>query len=189
MWLPLVASLSSGLGASGVVGCGPSLLRVERANAYFERCFAADRDPARSDAERRACWMAWHEHHEIGQPPDRIDYVHERLMVLDPTNASALALTMTDPEAVEVELEGAEVGERDAVASEPATGAATGAATGDAAAPRERRRAIAPRTDTSSCALGCEPGFAACVERCERRAGACREACRSSYRVCARGCY
>ncbi len=90
------ASIFALASSAWLSGCGPSLQRVEQANVYFERCHAADRDPARSDGDRRACWQAWHEHYEVGQPHDRVDYVQERLVMLDPTSGDAIALATPD---------------------------------------------------------------------------------------------
>lgn len=59
---------------------------------YFERCFAADFDPSVPVEERRACWQAWLAHYQNWQPPDRVDYVRERLLQLDPERAAVIAL-------------------------------------------------------------------------------------------------
>ncbi len=79
-------------------GCGPSLRRVHQGNVYFERCYAADLDALVPPTERRTCWQAWHAHYQTGASPERIDYVTERLAMLDPAQAEAIALaTGTDP--------------------------------------------------------------------------------------------
>jgi hypothetical protein len=74
------------------MGCGPSLRRMHRSEVYFERCYAADFDPAVAIAQRRACWLAWMEHWQADQPPDRVDYVRERVLRLDPERAAIVAL-------------------------------------------------------------------------------------------------
>lgn len=74
------------------IGCGPSLRRMHRSDVYFERCYAADLDRRVPVEERRACWQAWMTHWQTDQPPERIDYVRERLLRLDPERAALLAL-------------------------------------------------------------------------------------------------
>lgn len=196
-------------------GCGPSLQRVEQANVYFERCHAADRDPARSDGDRRACWQAWHEHYELGQPDDRVDYVRERLMMLDPTSGDAIALATPDDteggERIEpsvevqgVELEGSVVvasadtsdpredaGNETIVASAqiaPAEGPELSDTLADRP-PRVRRRPTVPRSRTSACGAACEPSFVSCASACEVSDRGCADACRHIFRQCARGCF
>ncbi len=88
-----LALLSLGLLA---VACGPSLRRVQRASAYFEECYAADIDPHVTDADRRGCWQAWRRYYEVGASPERLDYVRERLAMLDPDRAAAIALSTGD---------------------------------------------------------------------------------------------
>lgn len=83
-----------------VIGCGPSLRRMHRSEVYFERCYAADFDPNVPIAERRACWQDWMVHWQADQPPDRVDYVRERMLRLDPERAAivALATGSTEPD-------------------------------------------------------------------------------------------
>ncbi len=89
--------------------CGPSLRRVHRASAYFEECYAADLDRAVPDAERRACWQAWRRAYRVGATPERLDYVHERLAMLDPDRAAAIALSTGDDGSVDTIDVGGEV--------------------------------------------------------------------------------
>lgn len=84
--------------------CGPSLRRVHRSEVYFERCYAADFDARVPIEERRACWQAWMAHWQVGQPPDRIDYVRERLLRLDPERAAIVALATGGADADPVPL-------------------------------------------------------------------------------------
>ncbi len=164
-------------------------MRVAQADAYFERCYAADRDPARTDDERRACWGAWHADYEVGQPPDRIDYVHERLVMLDPASRDAITLSTTDDtgEADPPSAPGPSApspvdasGASDAAPREPGT---------DPRGPAPRRRPLPPRTSTAACAAGCEPDFVTCARACRVGDRGCTDACRHTYRQCARGCY
>lgn len=99
-------------------GCGPSLRRVHQGNVYFERCYAADLDVAVPAQERRACWQAWHAHYQLGASPERIDHATERLAMLDPEQAEAIALA-TGSDSVESETEpgGTSLGE--IVSAEP----------------------------------------------------------------------
>ncbi len=84
-----------------IAACGPSLRRSHRASAYFEQCYAADLDPAVSDGDRRSCWQAWSRGYRVGASPERLDYVHERLAMLDPDRAAAIALATGDDGSVE----------------------------------------------------------------------------------------
>lgn len=162
---------------------------------YFERCHAADRDPARSDDERRACWQAWRDHYEVGQPDDRIDYVRERLVMLDPTNGDAIALASPEVESgVAVE----EVATLDASAPTDSAVAiadpppAEGPELSDSVAdrpPRARRRPTAPRNRTSACGASCEPAFVDCASECRVADRGCTDACRHIFRQCSRGCF
>lgn len=167
---------------SSAIGCGPSLRRIEQANEYFERCYAADRDEHRTDDERRACWLSWNQHYRVGQPADRLDYARERLVMLDPVHSSAIALATTDTE---------EDLEATPLASEPPPPEGPGVL--DVVHPptsvRERRRPIAPRTRTSACAAGCEPEYVACARACALSDRGCVDACRHRFRQCARGCF
>jgi hypothetical protein len=162
-------------------GCGPSLRRVQQADEYFERCYAADRDERRTDDERRACWVAWNEHYRVGQAEDRIDYVRERLVMLDPRQASAIELT-TGQEELDPGIEPAPE------ASPPEGAEVTDTLHGDGPV-RARRRPVAPRTRTSACAASCEPDFVACGNACEIADRGCTDACRHRFRQCARGCF
>jgi hypothetical protein len=95
---PVVLALACALALAATAGCGPSLRRVHQGNVYFERCYAADLDLAVPATERRACWQAWHEHYQVGASPERIDHATERLAMLDPAQADAIALaTGSDP--------------------------------------------------------------------------------------------
>jgi hypothetical protein len=87
--LAVPVALVAGIAAAG---CGPSLRRIHRAEVYFERCYAADLDAAVPIAERRACWQRWIAYYQVGQAPDRIDYVRERLLRLDPDRTAIIAL-------------------------------------------------------------------------------------------------
>lgn len=86
------------------IGCGPSIRRVHRGSVYFERCYAADLDPTVPAEERRACWQQWISHYPVGQAPDRIDYVRERILRLDPEASEILAMATGVEETTEAEL-------------------------------------------------------------------------------------
>lgn len=175
---PIVLAVTAQLLVAG--GCGPSLRRVQQADEYFERCYAADRDEHRTDDERRACWIAWNEHYRVGQAEDRIDYVRERLVMLDPRQASAIELA-TGPQELEVEAPAAE--------QAPPEGPELSEAARTEASVRARRRPVAPRARTSACGASCEPDFVACATACEIADRGCTDACRHRFRQCARGCF
>lgn len=90
---PLVLAAATAL---ALVACGPSLRLSHRGNAYFEQCYAGDLDPLVPDAERRACWQAWYADYQLGASDERIDYVRERLAMLDPERRAAIALATGD---------------------------------------------------------------------------------------------
>lgn len=156
---------------------------MEQANEYFERCYAADRDVRRGDDERRACWLSWRDHYAVGQPDDRVDYVRERLVMLDPRNGDAMALSMVDEET------GAEGGEVLATEPTPPEGPELSDSLRTDEPARVRRRPVAPRTRTSACGAECEPSFVTCARACEIADRGCTDACRHVFRQCARGCF
>lgn len=189
-----LALVGATLLALAAMGCGPSLRRVEQANVYFERCHAADRDPVRTNAERRSCWQAWRDHYAVGQPDDRVDYVRERLFMLDPSSGDAIALATTDelmPDpslandgTVEAQLATTPAVDTDA----PPEGPELSDTIADRP-PRARRRPVPPRTRTSACGTGCEPAYVTCAGACAVADRGCADACRHTFRVCARGCF
>ena len=192
-----------GLAVSGLAGCGPSLRRVEQANVYFERCHAADRDSRRTDMERRACWQAWRDHYEVGQPDDRTDYVRERLVMLDPASGDVLSMaapeSSAEPEGTEiaspalVEISSTIEGDTAAgVFAEPDGAPPEGPELSDTVSdrpPRARRRPTIPRTRTSACGNACEPSFVECASDCRVADRGCADACRHIFRQCSRGCF
>lgn len=197
------------------IGCGPSLRRVHRSDVYFERCYAADLDPRVPAAESRACWQAWMTHWQADQPPERVDYVRERLLRLDPERAAILALATggadTDPAPLAGTASGAPAAEGETVevaaAVEPAPtpvieSGADGAATPidePEPAPREiaparerraRRTPLMPHVESVHCGEACRPVWVACTDRCaDHDRTACLRACRLELRTCARACY
>ena len=194
------------LAALFATSCAPSVRLVHRSNVYFERCYAADLDRLVPNAERRACWSAWQEHYPAGQSRERLDYVRERLLRLDPERAAIVALaTGEDPElAPELGMSSdPQLVTEDAAEPDPASettdvasteapaedGAADEESREEARARRAGRRPIVPRTATPHCAAACEPRYQTCATRCGADGRACLTACRVSYRQCARACY
>ena len=185
------AALFGSLAASlvvGLLGCGPSLRLVAASNDYFEYCYAADRDDRRTDEERRACWTAWQAYYQTGQAPDRLDYVRERLVMLDPARASAIELaTGESPETTAVEPAIVVVG-TDTTQPE---GGELMSVIGERPAPtaRERRSPVIPRSRSSACADVCSPDFRACALACRLSDRGCMDACRHRFRQCSHGCF
>lgn len=205
--------------AAVAIGCGPSIRRVHRARVYFERCYAADLEEGVPDEERRACWQQWVKHYQVGQPPDRIDYVRERILQLDPESAEILAMAAGVEEEPEpaiaivtpIETEAAAAEEPIAQpldsASEPPTIAV--AASGEpvevtpigpapevpsTVPPARTRRAARtppiPRSDSPRCGEACRPVWESCLATCDGRdVPACHRSCRLQHRTCARACY
>jgi hypothetical protein len=207
----LVAALSF---ATCVLACGPSYRQVHRASAYFEGCYAADLDPRVPDSDRRACWQAWKRNYRIGASPERLDYVRERLAMLDPDRAAAIALATGDDgsiETIDTEDTVETVGPDTAVAVDPAATATTEApppaptpseaappdatAADDATADRHaraherhlHRSIVAPRTVTASCP--CDETWRACSAACLADDPGCVGACRREHTLCSRSCY
>lgn len=107
---------------------------MHRASAYFEECYAADLDAHVTDADRRGCWQAWKRYYQTGASPERLDYVRERLAMLDPDRAEAIALSTGDDGSIE---------QLDEAALADASGDATGETPTDETATGET-----PETDT-----------------------------------------
>jgi hypothetical protein len=208
--------LLAAVAAATLLACGPSLRRSHRASAYFEECYAADLDNAVSDTERRACWQAWSRGYLTGASPERLDYVHERLAMLDPDRAAAIALATGDDGSIETIEEASVVTDEEALAAAPVVDPVTEPApsTDAAAAPvpseaapmdhrdetqiaeerhqraHERhlhRSILAPRTLTPRCP--CESEWQACSAACLADDAGCIGACRREHTLCSRSCY
>lgn len=193
------------LGLAVFAGCGPSIRLVAASNEYFEYCYAADRDAARSDIERRACWTAWQEHYEIGQPPERIDYAHERLVMLDPERRNAIEMATGESGESEAVIEAelaAEPIAADPTVVEPAIvvaetevvvpeGAEVSSVFGDRGpvTARARRSPVIPTSRSSACADVCAPDFRACALLCNLSDRGCVDACRHRFRQCSHSCF
>ena len=84
---------------------GAGLRPSAAASAGYERCQAADYDPALSASERGACWEQWLERHadfaDHGQP----QYARDRLAALEAGEAARLLPAATVRERPEVEHE------------------------------------------------------------------------------------
>lgn len=196
-------------------GCGPSLRRIHLADAYFERCYAGDRDDRATDPERRACWRAWLGSWRDGQALERIDYAEERLLTLDPERAAILALALTGEEGGDSEVLGLEDGsapgggaEPDAIiveetASAPAEGAGGVSTTAgvperpsatdpegaaEDAADAERAAARAEALHRRHRPLPPRTSSPVCAAACEPRWVACTDGCVEGDRACVTAC-
>lgn len=193
------------------LGCGPSLRRLQRGDVYFERCYSADRDPLVPAGERRACWQAWLDHYQQDQPPERLFYVRERLLMLRPGNAAVIAMATGDIPAVddgESAGEGseAETGpeitvdiEAGGLATERSLGREPEAASDRAPADLEAAPRSAASGEPIPLAITTEPDLSAvesAPERRQRRALVmpasstthCAEACRPRWDACVGRC-
>jgi hypothetical protein len=192
-----------------LAACGPSLRRTHRASAYFEQCYAADIDPHVPDAERRACWMAWKRDYQIGASPERLDYVRERLAMLDPDRAAAIALATGDdaaPEMLDVTETVADVAAMPEAPASQTREAPEPPQPSEAAPPdgtaseriRDERHAraherhlhrgiVEPSTLTPRCP--CQAEWAACTAACVADEHGCVGACRREHVLCSRSCY
>ncbi|MGB5809010.1 MAG: hypothetical protein WBG86_00695 [Polyangiales bacterium] len=78
------------------IACGPNLAQLHASDASYERCYAADFDPAQSSEARVRCWRDWLAHDAVNQPPERVDFAEERLHQLE-AGASTRALPDNEP--------------------------------------------------------------------------------------------
>lgn len=186
---------------------------MHRSEVYFERCYAADRDPRVPIEQRRACWQAWIEHYRHAQPAERVDYAREQLLRLDPQRAEVVELAVGEPFEAPVDAtmpttaapeasgheEPPQPDSPDAVNRPPQDGLVevvgpppAPAAPRDAALQRRQRRApVMPPGEAPHCAEACRPRWEACTARCgggSERAG-CLRACRLALRTCSHACY
>jgi hypothetical protein len=174
-----------------VLGCGPSLRRVQQSRVYFERCYAADFDARIPLAEKHACWTAWTAHYTIGEAEDRADYARARIyaiehgesvprlpglpsVALGPRASMPVTATAIEPDPEE-ELHDL------APTVEPR----------DRVVAPERRSRPMPSTDNPACAsAACEPLWRECIDSCpETRSSGCETACEVELTACARGCF
>jgi hypothetical protein len=200
-----------------VAGCGPSLRRVHQGNVYFERCYAADLDVTVPAEERRACWEAWHAYYQMGASPERIDHATERLAMLDPEQAEAIALatgtgtadetgdsalvemvspvTTPDPDPpvdgpLTVEVATTEPAHVPLVEdTQTHVQIVEEAERARAEERRSHRRIVAPPTTTPHCARTCRPLWEHCTAGCTADERGCVAACRRELTICSRGCY
>jgi len=135
---------------------------VHQGNAYFEHCYAADRDERVSTAQREACWSAWIAHYTRFQAPHRVDYALRRLESLQMGD-------MMDPEPIESPQAPAE----DPVQS-----------------PNSLQTYASQGVDTKrGCAVTCQQLGAECQHHCDARGDHCVKTCEAEERVCVGGCY
>ena len=82
----------AGLGALGVVACGPSFQVVYEGDARFEHCYALDETPQISMQEKSDCWSTWIRSYTNGQTRNRVDYAAMRAKAaISRSPAAALA--------------------------------------------------------------------------------------------------
>lgn len=166
------------------------------------------------DDERRACWQAWKRYYRIGAEPERLDYVRERLAMLDPDRAAAIALATGDDGSIEQLDEPETSGDEMSVTlSEPTPSEAVDGGdpprtpTPSEAAPPDTRQArdatdarhararerhlrrgiVAPSTLTPNCP--CDETWRTCSAACLADDRGCIGACRREHTLCSRSCY
>jgi hypothetical protein len=160
-----------------LASCGASTRAVYQSDVRFERCHAAELDPAVTLQAKYDCWEGWLDRYAEGQPPHRILYARERMVALaygEPLEG--LPADATPPEASVAEAPAAEVS--GAVAGDEGSSAPRGDA------PRRPRYRGDPTCDPV-----CGPPWQRCIARCTEGRVACVEACESEYRACMRGCF
>lgn len=210
LWKPPTLILSFAL-----LACGASPRMVQQSATYYERCQAAELNPARTMDERRECWVAWLEHYTIGQPLERISYAQERRIALAHGEEVAPLPDQVDPghelrstqeATASAEPEPAGDGE-DPSETEPDGADSVQAIVDpnvfrqDEGAPPGRHfsvRTVAPPDEApvpgppgvgdGPCGTACNPAWYRCAERCNGRSGGCMNACVSHHRQCMGGC-
>jgi len=196
------------------LGCGASPRMLHQSEAYYERCHAADLDPARSTEDRLRCWTAWVEHYRVGMPPERVSHARRRLaalndgIALEPLpdvtpsyTATFMALEAAEGPDARVE-DASEAPSVEPAEADAGVASSTTSATPDESAPSPtepardpsrippRPRPLAPRaaSPTHPCTPVCQPRWEACVDRATARGLDGLEACRIEQRVCMNGC-
>ena len=178
--------------AGVVLGCGPSLRRVQQSNVYFERCYAADFDPRVPLAEKHACWSAWREHYAAGQPQERLEYAQARIYAIE--HSESVPRLPGLPEAAMgprrmTAVTAASTTEAPPEPDPPAVAEQESLRERRARRRRHRRHPL-PRTTNRICATAaCEPAYRECLDTCARGNEACETACEVELQACARGCF
>jgi len=177
-----------------VLGCGPSLRRVQQSRVYFERCYAADFDPRIPVAEKHACWNAWMEHYTLGQPRDRRDYAEERIYAIE--HGESVPRLPGLPEAALGPTRAVTVTAASGPTTDPVERAAAPRTADEEELPERPRRGHdytppVPQTNNPTCATSaCESGWQSCLDSCpEHGDDACQTACEVELQACARGCF
>jgi len=180
---------------------------IHESDTYYERCYAADVDPAISMETRHQCWALWLEHYTPGQPPDRVGHARERLAELEAGVAAAplpdmppLPATASEQDAgvaladgsapPGAPLDGAVAPADGAVAPTSGTDAApTAPPAPDSPEVRANYRPPPPVRTTTACDPVCLAAWEECVPRCDDRTRSCMAACQARYRSCQAACY
>lgn len=194
-WAACIGGLVLSLGAVlGVEGCGPSLRMVHQNASYFERCHAADYNPAVSPSARSACWTRWLAYYRDGQPSDRIRFARARLAALENGKPSD-PLPGMQGSSLDAAYTGSSVGSgsetEPGAAGSAATASADDATSGSHAASKKAENAdlpSPPNVQSSACIPVCEPGWQACAGRCDGQPEACIRSCEVEFRTCASAC-
>ncbi|MEO0322086.1 MAG: hypothetical protein AAF447_03945 [Myxococcota bacterium] len=185
-----------------LAACGASPRMMHEGRVYYERCYAADRDAARSDDERLGCWDAWLAHYALAQPPEQVAYARARREALasgrrDPARVPHLPSgrpesrprDTVDPlgEVRDPSIPQGNVDDRLRVPLRPEP-----IPYADRARPPAPPPAPPPSPPTrlgqEPCLGVCDPEWARCVATCPDRGMGCRNACVASYHLCMDGC-
>ncbi len=146
--------------AATLLGCGPSLRSVHEGARYFERCYAADLDPAFSAEAKLACWERWLSYYARSQPPERVTYARLRQVAI---------------------AQGEELPPLDTLHSERVD---------DSSPPEAPKEALHEVNVAMKgpCAPTCRQALLRCAQRCSRRDDSCLRTCRSRAAQCLGAC-
>lgn len=174
---------------------------VHQSNVYFEQCHGADYDPDLPPELRRACWAAWLEHYQIGQPPHRIAHAQKRIAALDAGEpvAPLPGLTTASVDATYTAAFFSTSVDVDNPADDQAvqnvetlrlSGVLETETPPPPTAPNPQSTQVrSPPNADGPCSSVCEPAWNRCMLNCEGRDRSCDGACEAEHRVCMRGCF
>jgi hypothetical protein len=172
---------------TAVAACGPGLEAMHESNLRFEHCYRLDLDAKIVPQHREHCWRSWAETYAYGQPLDRVDYAHRRVVQLESGDSRLMIIQRDSPgERVFDEFGGGGsitpmAGPAPTSAHEPPP------KTAPAPEPPARPSAGAPRPG-EACALQCDGPLVDCSRLCGAKHADCAT-CREEYRGCMRRCF
>lgn len=159
--------------ASGA--CAPSPRILYQGNATFEYCYAADREPSVTTAQRESCWQAWLAHYTRHQNADRVDYALRRIEALQFGDLATMDTGAADPEAPEdAERTEQQVADDDPIRSQNSL---------------QDYATQGTHPAKKGCKVTCEQLSLRCLHACQPDFEPCLDTCANEERICLGGCY